>query len=134
MIVPPPAPTPRAIPPTSMNATTPPRTRVIAQLERPRPALPPVVPQRANPAPKPAAAPSCPQCSDRRAQVERLAAGFLKQSLEHANWQKQQLLLSARNRSVTSRNLCRSDDCVTEAYMRQIRDTTTIMEGRIPNP
>ena len=106
----------------------------MAQVERPRPALPPVAPQRANPAPKPVAAPSCPQCSDRRAQVERLAAGFLKQSLEHADWQKQQLLLSARNRSATSRNLCRSDDCVTEAYMRQIRDTTTIMEGRIPNP
>ncbi len=54
--------------------------------------------------------------------------------MEHADWRKQQLLLSARNRSATSRTLCRSDDCVTEAYMRQIRDITAIMAGRIPNP
>jgi len=69
-----------------------------------------------------------------RAEVERLATGFLKQSLDHADWNKQQLLLSARNRAATSRHLCRSDDCVTDAYLRQIRDTTTIMEGRIPTP
>jgi hypothetical protein len=108
-----------------------PTARVIAQVQRP---TAPVAPQSADPAANAVAAASCPQCSDRRAQVERLATGFLKQSLEHADFQKQQLLLSARNRSATSRNLCRSDDCVTDAYMRQIRDITTIMEGRIPNP
>ena len=87
--------------------------------------------QTANAVPKAAPAP---RADDRRAQVERLASGFLKQSLEHADWQRQQLLLSARNRAATSRTLCRSDDCVTEAYLRQIRDTTTIMEGRVPKP
>lgn len=71
---------------------------------------------------------------DRQAQIERIAAGFLNQSLEHADWQKQQLLLSARNRSAFSRALCRSDECVTEAYLHQIRDTMEIMDGRIPTP
>ena len=63
-----------------------------------------------------------------------MAKGFLKQSLDHADWKKQQLLLSARNRAATSRALCRTDDCVTDAYLHQIRDTTTIMQGRIPSP
>lgn len=63
-----------------------------------------------------------------------MARGFLQQSIEHADWKKQQLLLSARMRSQTSRTLCRTDDCVTEAYLRQIRETTAIMAGRIPNP
>jgi hypothetical protein len=70
----------------------------------------------------------------RREQIERLATGFLKQSLDHADWKKQQLLLSARNRAATSLQICRSDDCVSDAYLRQIRDTSTIMEGRIPTP
>ena len=61
-----------------------------------------------------------------------MATAFLKQSMDHADWYKQQLLLSARNRSATSRNLCRSDDCVTEAYLRQIRETTDIMAGHTP--
>ncbi len=65
-------------------------------------------------------------------QAERLAAGFLKQSLTHADSTKQQLLLSAQVRSRTSRNLCRSDDCVTDVYLRQMRETTAIMEGRVP--
>jgi hypothetical protein len=69
---------------------------------------------------------------DRRAQVERMATAFLKQSMDHADWYKQQLLLSARNRSATSRGLCHSDDCVTEAYLRQIRETTDIMAGHTP--
>jgi len=73
------------------------------------------------------------QCTnDRKAKIEEMAASFLKQSLEHADWSKQQLLLSARNRSATSRTLCHSDECVTAAYLRQMRDTTDIMEGRIP--
>ena len=76
-----------------------------------------------------------PECtSNRKATVERIATGFLNQSLAHADWQKQQLLLSARNRSTASRAFCRSDDCVADAYMRQIRDTTAIMQGRIPEP
>jgi hypothetical protein len=86
------------------------------------------------PAEETANAQSAPAPDGRRAEVERLASSFLKQSLEHADWTKQQLLLSARNRAATSRHLCRSDDCVSEAWLRQIRDTTTIMEGRIPAP
>jgi hypothetical protein len=66
--------------------------------------------------------------------VERIAKTFLSQSMGHADWSKQQLLLSARNRAVTSRNLCRSDSCVAEAYVRQIREISVIMEGRRPTP
>ena len=75
------------------------------------------------------------QCTDdRRATVERIAKGLLRQSMQHADWSKQQLLLSARNRSATSRNLCQSENCVAEAYVRQIRDINAIMEGRRPTP
>jgi hypothetical protein len=72
--------------------------------------------------------------NDRRVQVERIASGFLRQSLAHANPHKQQLLLGAGSRSVASRAACHSDDCVTNAYLRQIRETTAIVEGRNPNP
>lgn len=71
---------------------------------------------------------------DRDAQIERIATGFLRQSMEHAGWYKQQLLLSAGNRSATARAFCRSDECVTDAYMRQIRDITAIMQGGTPSP
>ena len=120
--------------------------REIARVEVPKAAAPTPVAARqtASAASGPATLESCGQgsstaangeCADnRQAQIERTATGFLNQSMEHADWRKQQLLLSARNRSATSRTLCRSDDCVTEAYMRQIRDITAIMAGRIPNP
>jgi hypothetical protein len=65
-------------------------------------------------------------------EVDRMATGFLKQSLSYADWTKQQLLLSAQVRSRTSRKLCRSDDCVTNVYLRQMRETSAIMEGRVP--
>ena len=133
--VPPPPPPPGAAPEPpasrSLPASAPaPRIARVERVTRPPAAA---AAQTANTAPasKPE---SSPAADGRREQVERLASGFLKQSLEHADWRKQQLLLSARNRSATTRNMCRSDDCVTEAYLRQIRDTTTIMEGRIPNP
>lgn len=115
--------------------------REIAQAEIPRAPVPMPVAAARTPGAASASAveASCQQgtsgaaCTDdRQAQVERMARGFFKQSMEHADWSKQQLLLSARNRSDTSRTLCRSDDCVTGAYLRQIRDTTSIMEGRIP--
>ena len=63
-------------------------------------------------------------------QVERIAMGFLRQSLEHAHVQKHQLLQSASARAATLRAACHSDDCVTGAYLRQIRETTAIMEGQ----
>jgi hypothetical protein len=70
---------------------------------------------------------------DRRAEVERIATGFLKQSMDHADAGKQQLLLGASARAAASRAACRSDDCVTGTYLRQIRDTSAIMEGRSPS-
>jgi DnaJ domain len=97
------------------------------------------LPKPISPAPvaaavKSASASSVPASGDdRRAQVERLAIGFFNQSMQHADWSKQQLLLSARTRSATLRTLCHSNECVADAYLRQIRDTTTIMEGRIPS-
>lgn len=71
---------------------------------------------------------------DRRAEIQRLASLFLTQSIAHADWQKQQLLLSARNRAAFSRALCHSDPCVIGTYMREMRETTEIMQGRIPQP
>jgi hypothetical protein len=128
-VVPPPA-APVAVPQPSNSPAPPPSP----ELQVAQPAMreaPPPLPPRAEDV---AGAESSPAPDGHHAEIERLAAGFLKQSLEHADWNKQQLLLSARNRAATSRHLCRSDDCVTDAYLRQIRDTTTIMEGRIPAP
>lgn len=132
---------PVAAPAAAPAPDAPTRPRAQAQVAQPQlreaPAPLSVVGEEAAiPASAPVTAESCAQgCSnDRREQVQRLAARFLKQSLDHADWKKQQLLLSARNRAATSRNLCRSDACVTQAYLRQIRDTTTIMEGRVPTP
>jgi hypothetical protein len=74
-----------------------------------------------------------PACqNDRRQEVERIAVNFLKQSLTHADRPKQQLLLSAQVRSKAARDLCRSAECVSNAYLRQIRETTAIMEARTP--
>jgi hypothetical protein len=64
--------------------------------------------------------------------LEGLAAGFHAQSMAHADWQKQQLLLSARVRSTTSRKMCRSEACVADAYARQMREISAIVEGRKP--
>jgi hypothetical protein len=64
------------------------------------------------------------------AKVESIAAGFFDQSWTHANAAKQKLLLASRDRSVASRKLCRTDQCATEAYLRQMRETSAIMEGR----
>jgi DnaJ-domain-containing protein 1 len=96
----------------------------IAQVVPPRAAVPSRMAARREPAGA--------SMAQRQAQVARIATGFLQQSLEHADWHKQQLLLSARNRAATSRNLCRSDECVTGAYLRQIREITAIMDGRTP--
>ena len=84
-------------------------------------------------APAPVSPPVAAKADDRRAQVERIATGFLRQSLDHADSAKQQLLLSASSRAATLRAACRSDDCVTGTYLRQIRDTSAIMEGRSPS-
>jgi hypothetical protein len=129
------------------NPPLPTPARHIAPSELPQsPAPLPMVAEQhvATPAPQAPTAPPCREgysrgadgkCSnDRLAQVEGIAAGFLKQSMEHADWHKQQLLLSASNRTKNSRILCQSDECVTRAYLREMRDITTIMQGQIPNP
>ena len=128
-VAPPPPPAPAVV---SKQPDEPVTPVVVAQVARP--ALREASAPLPTPAEETAVAEPAPASDGRRAEVERLASGFLKQSLDHADWKKQQLLLSARNRAATSRHLCRSDDCVTEAYLHQIRDTRTIMEGRIPAP
>lgn len=72
--------------------------------------------------------------NDREAQIQHMAVNFLNQSLANADWHKQQLLLSARNRATFSRAACRSDQCVIEAYMHQMQETTEIMQGQVPTP
>jgi hypothetical protein len=39
------------------------------------------------------------------------------------------LLIGARNRSAARRKACRSDSCVADALVRQIRETSAIMES-----
>lgn len=139
LVVPPaPASAPAALTQQPDERTRPAPLAQVAQPElREAPApLPVIGEEAASVEPQPAAVASCAEgcTNDRRDKVERMARGFLKQSLDHADWKKQQLLLSARNRAATSRALCRTDDCVTDAYLHQIRDTTIIMQGRIPSP
>jgi hypothetical protein len=72
--------------------------------------------------------------SARMATLDRMAAGFFTQSMANADPARKDLLLSARNRSAAARNACRSDSCVTDAYLKQIRETSAIMEGRATPP
>lgn len=131
----------RAVTPASPNSH--PSVHPTRELAQVKPAPMPVAAE-ATPAVAPASlpAPVCRHgspkpdggCSDNReAQVERIATGFFKQSMDHADSSKQQLLLSARDRFASSRAQCHSDECVTDAYLRQMRDTTAIMMGRAPN-
>ena len=71
--------------------------------------------------------------NERLAALDTMAASFFTQSMAHASDSKTELLLSARNRSVTKRKLCGSDSCVADTYVRQIRETSAIMEAR-PGP
>jgi hypothetical protein len=74
----------------------------------------------------PAAAPK----SERVATLDRMSAGFFSQSMTHADDARKALLVAARDRSVAERRACRSDSCVADAFVRQIRATSAIMEGR----
>jgi hypothetical protein len=76
-----------------------------------------------------AAAPN-PVASDRVATLTRISAGFFSQSMVHASEAKKTLLLAARNRSAARRKACHSDSCVADSYVREIRETGVIMEGR----
>ncbi len=68
--------------------------------------------------------------SDRVATLDRVSSGFFTQSMVHADDSKKTLLLAARDRSEAERKACRSDSCVANAYLRQIRTTSAIMESK----
>ena len=72
--------------------------------------------------------------TERLVALDRMAAGFFTQSMAHATPTKRELLLSARDRSAALRSACRSDSCVSKAYLQQIRETSAIMEGRAEPP
>ena len=79
--------------------------------------------------------PPAPRTNERIAALDRLARGFFSQSMVHAPEAKQQLLIGSRDRSLATRTACHSDACVSEAYLRQMREISAIMEGRsLPQP
>jgi hypothetical protein len=126
----PPAPAPKI---TSKVVKAPAPALASAKVAPPRPPVEqprkpaPVAAKTAPPAPPPPAA-----NSDRLATLDRMSYGFFSQSMAHANAAKKQLLVAARDRSAAERKACRSDSCVADAYLRQIRQTSTIMESPSP--
>jgi hypothetical protein len=96
-------------------------------------------PVRPRPQPKRDAAPSRtasnakPQRpgSERVATLDRLSSGFFSQSMVHATTAKKEQLLSMRDRLAAERGACRSEACVAGTYVRQMRETSAIMEGRL---
>lgn len=97
---------------------------------------PAAAPVAATPAASPAASAQVPAAepkpggNDRVATLDRMSAGFFSQSMVHASTTKKTLLLAARDRSTAQRKACRSDTCIADAYVRYIRETSTIMESR----
>lgn len=102
-------------------------------------ALPPTAAKAAAPSPvrhvqpsvarlaKPAK-PDSTQKDERVATLDRMSTGFFRQSMANASDDKKQLLLAARDRSEAQRKACKSDSCVADSYVRQIRETGAIME------
>ncbi|MFL6729328.1 MAG: hypothetical protein ACJ8EZ_05300, partial [Sphingomicrobium sp.] len=80
--------------------------------------------------PAPAEKPAEAGKGSRVAALDRMSAGFFSQSMVHATSAKKEQLLAARDRSAAQRKTCRSDSCVADAYLREIRETSAIMEGR----
>ena len=70
--------------------------------------------------------------NERLATLDRMAAGFFSQSMAHADAAKKQLLLTSHTRSAEARSACRSESCLSDAYLRQMREISAIMEGRAP--
>jgi hypothetical protein len=64
--------------------------------------------------------------------LDRAAAGFFSQSMARADAAKRQLLLSSHTRSAEMRVACHSDSCVSDAYLRQIREISAIMKEHSP--
>jgi curved DNA-binding protein CbpA len=102
-----------------------------AEPARPRRAMPRHV--AATRKPKAVAATTAPK-SDRLATLERMSSGFFVQSMANATSARKELLISARERSAAMRKACRSDSCAADTYVRQIRETSAIMEGRTGPP
>jgi len=102
--------------------------RAVASLA-PRPVPRPAAPVAAKPEAK-AADPKPVADGDRVATLNRMSDSFLSQSMVHATDAKKQLLLAARDRLAAQRKACRSDSCVADALVRQIRETSAIVEGR----
>lgn len=101
--------------------------RTVAEARRspapvPSPAAPAAITPKAIPKP------------DRVAALDRMSAGFFGQSMVHATPAKKNLLVAARDRSAALRKACRSDSCVADSYVRQIRETSAIMESRSGRP
>jgi hypothetical protein len=78
------------------------------------------------------AVPSLAPRSERVATLDRMARSYFTQSMTYAPDKKAQLQ-AAQDRSEAKRKACRSDSCVADAYVRQIRETSAIMEIR-PGP
>ena len=68
--------------------------------------------------------------NERLAALDRMAAGFFSQSMAHADAAKKELLMSSHTRSAATRSACHSDSCLGEAYLRQMREISAIMQGR----
>lgn len=130
------------------SAVTAPATAKLSKpqaVETRRASPPPVIPMKALPAsgvlsaaPKVAEtskkpAPASPPVDDERvASLQRISSGFYDQSLQNADQTKKELLLSVRVRETYQRAACRSNSCVADSYLRQIRDVGAIMQNRIP--
>jgi len=69
--------------------------------------------------------------SERVAMLDRMARNYFTQSLIYAP-DKTAQLQAAQDRSEAQRKACRSDSCVADAYVRQIRETSAIMEPKSP--
>jgi curved DNA-binding protein CbpA len=123
---PPPAETEPALPPLLQPAVAKARPAPVA---KPKRILPETVPLQVAPKAKLAApAPAQPAQAQRLATLNRISAGFFGQSMVHASDAKKELLLAARDRSAADRKACHTDSCVADAYLRQIRETSAIME------
>jgi hypothetical protein len=112
--------------------------REIARPAPPRIEAPPRLaasPQPAQPVAERRAAASVPTpgANDAKfAALDRHSALFYSQSVGHADAAKRSLLQQARDRFVESRKECRSDSCVTDAYLGHIREVGRIMGSPEP--
>ena len=59
-----------------------------------------------------------------------MSSGFFTQSMRTATGAKKDLLVAARDRAAAQRKACQSEACVADSYVRQIRETSAIVEAR----